>query len=216
MKICKDSRLCFLGDAPVLSELNMAYGELTATMWLVPQLYDLSEYCGCKDKLQGKPLEECASVIATEFYYLKVSEIMLFLHWFKAGRFGKFYGSVDPLVITSSLRDFIKQRNFHLDEYKKEEERIASESAKRTSVTYEQYCEKKGIPVGANPLIRPIQRKEAPKKEGKKYEPEYIRKMAEGLVNNIYNADSKTLATMKRFFEKDYGCTPEDWLNGKS
>ena len=84
MKICRDKQLCFFGDAPVLSEINMAYGKMTATMWLVPQLYNLSEYCGVKDKLEGKPLEECASVIAADFYYLKVSELMLFFHWFKS------------------------------------------------------------------------------------------------------------------------------------
>lgn len=81
-----------------------------AVMWLLPQLYDLSEYCGVKNKLQGKPLEGCAHVIATEFYYLKVSELMLFFHRFKSGRYGKFYGTVDPLVITSALREFDAER----------------------------------------------------------------------------------------------------------
>ena len=121
MKICRDAQLCFFGDAPVLSELNMAYGEMTATMWLVPQLYNLSEYCGCKDKLQGKALEECAGIIAAEYFYLKVSELMLFFYRFKSGRYGRFYGSVDPLVITTSLMAFIEERNEAIGEREKSE-----------------------------------------------------------------------------------------------
>ena len=90
-------------------------------MWLVPQLYNLSEYCGCREKLQGTPLEECASVIAMEFYYLTVTELMLFFHWFKTGRYGRFYGSVDPLVITTSIREFIRERNTEIDRHEREE-----------------------------------------------------------------------------------------------
>ena len=68
--ICGDSDICFFGGAPTLAQINATYGFQTAAMWLVPQLYNLSEYCGCKDKLLGRPLEECASVISKEFYYL--------------------------------------------------------------------------------------------------------------------------------------------------
>jgi len=139
MRICKDKQLCFFGDAPVLSELNMTYGEMTATMWLIPQLYDLSEYCGCKEKLQGRPLEQCASVIAAEFFYLKVSELMLFFYRFKTGRYGRFYGAVDPLVITSALRDFIRERNdvIFLHDQQERERQLAE--SRKGCVTREEY-----------------------------------------------------------------------------
>lgn len=109
-RMCANAEECFFGDHPTLAELRRDYGCNMAVMWLLPQLYDLSEYCGVKNKLQGKPLEGCAHVIATEFYYLKVSELMLFFHRFKSGRYGKFYGTVDPLVITSALREFDAER----------------------------------------------------------------------------------------------------------
>lgn len=62
----------------------------------------------------------CANVIATEFYYLSVTELMLFFHRFKSGRYGRFYGSVDPLMITTSLRDFIKERAIVYDKHDQE------------------------------------------------------------------------------------------------
>lgn len=142
-KACKFPDRCFFSDAPTLAEINITYGDTMATMWLIPQLYDLSEYCGCKDKLQGKPLEQCASVIAGEFFYLKVSELMLFFHRFKTGRYGRFYGAVDPLVITTSLRDFIRERNdayaIHEQEVRKAREK--EERRGKVLMSYEEYKE---------------------------------------------------------------------------
>lgn len=108
-------------------------------MWLIPQLYNLSEYCGCKDKLQGKSLEECAFVLAAEFYYLKISELMLFFHSFKAGRYGRFYGSVDPLVITTALREFLKERNFAYDRHKQEQEEHERSKSRENAITWDEY-----------------------------------------------------------------------------
>lgn len=142
-KACKFPDRCLFGDAPTLAEINTAYGDTMATMWLIPQLYDLSEYCGCKDKLQGKPLEQCASVIAAEYFYLKVSELMLFFHRFKSGRYGRFYGAVDPLVITTSLRDFIRERNDAYAIHEQEERKAREEEERKGKVlmSYEEYKE---------------------------------------------------------------------------
>lgn len=142
-KACKFPDRCLFGDAPTLAEINITYGDTMATMWLIPQLYDLSEYCGCKDKLQGKPLEQCASVIAGEFFYLKVSELMLFFHRFKTGRYGRFYGAVDPLVITTSLRDFIRERNDAYAIHEQEERKAREKEERRGKVlmSYEEYKE---------------------------------------------------------------------------
>jgi hypothetical protein len=140
-KACKFPDRCFFGDAPTLAEINITYGDTMATMWLIPQLYDLSEYCGCKDKLQGKPLEQCASVIAGEFFYLKVSELMLFFHRFKTGRYGRFYGAVDPLVITTSLRTFIEERAYEIE---RKEQQIRAEKereSRKTAMSYQEYLE---------------------------------------------------------------------------
>lgn len=218
MKVCKDSQLCFFGDAPVLSELNMTYGEMTATMWLVPQLYDLSEYCGCKEKLQGKPLEECASVIATEFYWLKVSELMLFFHRFKSGRYGRFYGSVDPLVITTSLRAFLNERNNAIaeqEQYEREQER---EEARKNAITYEEHRKKYGKPdtPNTNPLENPMALLSRPKKKPLKdagLSEESMLRIAKEIVTNSFDADSSTLKTLSDTFKKHSGMTPKEYLD---
>lgn len=137
--------VCHFGEFPTLGMVRRAYGEEAAAMWLVPQLYNLSEYCGCKEKLQGVPLEECAGVIATEFYYLKVSELMLFFHRFKAGKYGRFYGSVDPLVITTALRSFLRERIYAIDRRAHEERQRKEDEQRRLHppITYEEYERRK-------------------------------------------------------------------------
>lgn len=214
MKICRDSQLCFFGDAPVLSEINMAYGEMTATMWLVPQLYDLSEYCGCKDKLQGKSLEECASVIATEFFYLKVSELMLFFHRFKSGRYGKFYGSVDPMVITTSLRSFLLERAYEIDERDKMEREIEDRESQRKAITYEEFVARYGKMKNfdRNPLSNSVDTVSEEKPKVSTIPKEELTAMAKSIVENSYKADKETLESLRNTFRKHTNAEPEDYL----
>lgn len=142
-QICADVDVCYFGDFPTLSKLRAGYGTTAAATWLVPQLYNLSEYCGCRDKLQGNPLKECAFVISTEFHYLKVSELMLFFHRFKAGRYGRFYGAVDPLIITESLRAFCKERWLAYDEREQQIREQQEAEHRKTAITHEQYLKLK-------------------------------------------------------------------------
>lgn len=97
---------CLEGNSPTLADIRAFWGGRWAETWLEAQLKDLSEYSNTRDKILDYQLEETARVILEEFYYLKLSELMLFFFHFKAGRYGRFYGSVDPLVITQALQDF--------------------------------------------------------------------------------------------------------------
>lgn len=149
VKAAQDVERCYFGNAPTLTSINLAYGKATAQIWLVPQLTNLSEYCGAKDKLSGFQLEECAGVIATEFCFLKVSELLLFFHRFKSGRYGKMYGSVDPLIITTALREFVKERGVEIDRY----ERSKPTEEDPEAIDINEYEEKYGK---LNPLISKI------------------------------------------------------------
>ncbi|MDR1623954.1 MAG: hypothetical protein LBS04_03170 [Tannerellaceae bacterium] len=46
---------------------------------------------------------ELAGLIRTEYPFLKASEVLLFFHRLKCGRYGRFYGVVDALFITSAF-----------------------------------------------------------------------------------------------------------------
>lgn len=106
---------CLLGDCPTIADMKQIWGGRFAEIWLANQVRDLAEYAGTDKKLDTLQLEEVARMAAQEFYYFKLSEFMLFFAHFKAGRYGKFYGNVDPLVIAEALQKFKQWRNGTLD-----------------------------------------------------------------------------------------------------
>lgn len=138
-----------MGAAPMLRTLTEAYGANTTEMWLEIQLKDLSEFAGCREKLSIQQIEQIAKVIILTFDYLKVTEMMYFFVLFKSGKFGKFYGAVDGLVITEALNEFVRLRNEKKYEYITKQEAIdkAKQDAEhaKTALTYDEYQELKWL-----------------------------------------------------------------------
>lgn len=134
-----------MGDYPTLSDICLSYGKTFAEQWLYPQITDLSVFTGAKN-LDKEQVRSLASVIAAEYRYLKVTELLLFFHRFKAGHYGRFYGSVDPMVITCALRDFIKERNNIIDQCERDENNQKYElQSKAPKMSYEEYLKLKQL-----------------------------------------------------------------------
>lgn len=106
----RNAARCFFGTAPCLSAVSAAYGDSVAAAWVELQLRDLAEYAGPREKLSGTQSQQTAAAILTGYGHLNLAELLLFFARFKAGRYGRFYGAVDPLAITDALRTFCKQR----------------------------------------------------------------------------------------------------------
>lgn len=106
--ITNDIDACYFGTAPTLRCVAEAYGPSIVSEWLIYQLADLSEFAGCKDKVQQYQLRQLAEIIAADYAYLKITELMLFFRKFKSGAFGVFYGQFDPITVTTALRQFLK------------------------------------------------------------------------------------------------------------
>ena len=134
-----------MGDYPTLTDICLSYGKTFAEQWLYPQITDLSVFTGAKN-LDKEQVRSLASVIAAEYRYLKVTELLLFFHRFKAGHYGRFYGSVDPMVITCALRDFIKERNNIIDQCERDANNQQYElQSKMPKMSYEEYLKLKQL-----------------------------------------------------------------------
>lgn len=131
-----------MGDYPTLTDICLTYGKTFAEQWLYPQITDLSIFTGAKNLDSGQ-VENLAAIIAAEYRHLKVTELLLFFYLFKTGRYGRFYGSVDPMVITCALRDFVKERNIFIDQYEREQNNQKRELDKKNAMTREQWLEYK-------------------------------------------------------------------------
>lgn len=140
----RNETLCFATEkAPSLSRLQGTYGEKTAETWLEIQLRDLAEFSGSKEKMSIQQMEQLSQVIIRNYGYLKVTELMVFFQRFKAGYYGKFYGSVDAMTITTAIREFMEYRAAKLNEIvqakeRAERERIWKEMEKRRKQTIKQ------------------------------------------------------------------------------
>lgn len=144
-ELCSSVRNIFDTGSPALATVARAYGNTETESLLMLYIHDLSEYAGAKEKLSPRQTHELAAVILSEYGYLTVSEITYFFYLFKAGRFGRFYGAVDRLLIATALREFIEIRNTHLSRIQNEKmvrkQREDRQRARAESVTYEEYEE---------------------------------------------------------------------------
>lgn len=210
-----DAEACMFGEYPTLIQLKKDFDGKFPVAWLMAHLHDLSEYCGCRDKLSGHALQQCASVISTEFGYLKVTEIMLFLHRFKSGRYGRFYGSVDPIVITTSLRTFLKERGYEYEEHERMVKEQADKEYSKTAITWEEHCRRTGQE--GKKLVASVQSVPTPAttkpKAYKRHQEDYMKSMAYSLINNTQRYKADDLKMLKDLFKKKMGCTPEEYVN---
>ncbi len=143
MTLTENAERCIFGNAPTLWQANNAYGRGTAEELLVYHLADLGEYTGVRDKMTTNQIRQMAELIAADYGYVKISEFMLFCRRMKAGRYGSFYGVVDPMVIMSALRTFILERNDMISEHEQQKEQERQEKAMRGCVSYEEYLKTK-------------------------------------------------------------------------
>lgn len=109
-------------DIPTLGLLAEAYGEDTPETWLAIQLDNL-ENSTTQRGMDDAQFYTIARVITGEYYWLNLAELCLFFTWLKTGKYGRFYGAVDPMRITEALRQFVKERAIDIDSVERERRR---------------------------------------------------------------------------------------------
>ena len=142
----RNKRLTYMGASPTLSDMQLAFGIGKAEAWLMEQIQDLYVYesVNYQEKATVLQIEQTAGIIASSFYFLKLTELMLFFFRFKAGRYGKPYGNLNGREICNALNKFTKERIEDISRFEKEEE------AKRINQpndgwTYDEYLEVKWL-----------------------------------------------------------------------
>lgn len=111
-----DERKTIMGNYATLEQLDLAFGEGAASSWLLIAIADLNVFSGSK-KMDDAQMKSLASLIAQRYSHLKYSVLQLFFYKFKSGDFGKFYGKMDPMVVTCALKDFTSYVDTKTSEY---------------------------------------------------------------------------------------------------
>lgn len=136
----------FFGKAPTLAIINKTYGDGTAATWLIAQLHDLCEFTNSRGKLDERQMTMLAEIIANEYDFLKASELLLFFYKFKAGKYGRFYGTVDPLIIEDALEEFCTEREHKIRIKQAEDEKRAEAAKAGPRITLQEYLKSRGLP----------------------------------------------------------------------
>ena len=144
----------YLGSAPSLAVLAEGYGWQTVIVWLCIMIENLNNFTGVREKMPVARQRDLATLILAEYPSLKASEILLFFHRLKCGRYGRFYGMVDALFITSSLLQFSEQRRTDIIRYKEEQSRAEKSALPPPDmgnyITREEYLEQKRLKENKN------------------------------------------------------------------
>ena len=140
----KNTDRAFFGNAPSLGLLKKAYGDNMPVMFLLPQIYDLCEFTSAK-KMSIEQATCLSEIIANEYGYLKASELLLFFYRMKAGHYGKFYGSVDPMAVMVALGEFMKEREQAYSKRSSEERQRERDEMSKNAITLEEYCRSRGV-----------------------------------------------------------------------
>ena len=130
---------CFSAKTYTLTQLRLNCSGLQNS-WLSAQITYLNSISGATQMTEMQ-MTMLASNISQTYGYLKITELMVFFFQLAGGKYGKFYGAVDPMQIMVDLNEFMKYRSIMLD--KIESERRSEERNKMLSnpkcITREQY-----------------------------------------------------------------------------
>ena len=84
-----------------------------------------------------------ATIIANDYHWLKIDELLLFFFRFKSAHYLHFYSYFDPHVILGSLKMFINERARVHERKEQEEREKEAENSRRNAITYEEYLRMK-------------------------------------------------------------------------
>lgn len=139
----------FTGNSPSLTVVKHSYSEQVLIVWILAQLENINDFCGVLNKMTIAQMENLARIIVVEYHYFKISELMLFFYRFKCGKYGQFYGVIDPQKLISAIQVFASDR---ISETRSIETRRQQEELNRmrdewrrstTAISYEEYLKQK-------------------------------------------------------------------------
>ena len=117
---------CFSAKTYTLTQLRLNCAGLQNS-WLSAQITYLNSISGATQMTEMQMMMLVSNISQT-YGYLKITELMVFFFQLAGGKYGKFYGAVDPMQIMVDLNEFMKYRSVMLD--KIESERRSAERNK--------------------------------------------------------------------------------------
>lgn len=108
------SEICSIADvlrlqAPTLAKLNKDEPAKLVS-GLNALISDLGLFFNVGKQMDSDQAKETAKLILKYYYFLKVADLVLFIEWFKLGRYGKTFDRIDGNVILIALEQYVNER----------------------------------------------------------------------------------------------------------
>lgn len=112
IRLTNDVERCYSGNSPTLVDLKIMYGDGADAKWLGLVLAYVNELPLSNKRMEDFQISAAAASIASTFYFLKASEVLLFFRNLMGGKYGKIlYGGIDGHAIGAAIRDhFLPER----------------------------------------------------------------------------------------------------------
>jgi hypothetical protein len=208
--------LCTLAEAyPAFVSKNGERIESTVISWMQGHIVAVSNFVNVKVKMTDWQMNELCQQLIADYPTVTMMEFVLFCARLRTGQYGSFFGTIDPLLITKAFESFMNDRNndyFRKEETeRKEREEREAEESKKNVVTWEQYCEMKGIKDKKHPFERFAEKKkmQEEKKRAPKETPTEILEQAKWVLKTT---DKNIRAAFEKIFTKKFDCTPQEYI----
>ena len=100
-------------SAPTIAAVIQSCGRAEAALWVKLQIDSVNSFAGTA-AMDDAQISELARIIMS-YSWLNLAELLMFFGRLKRGDFGRFYGTVDPFIVTDALHRFISQRQADID-----------------------------------------------------------------------------------------------------
>ena len=164
-------------------------------------------------KMDDLQIVELVNTITARCPWLTLTEFMLFECYFKAGKYGRFYGENSYfLVITEGLSKFLQERN-QLYAIIEREEAEAKAAHDVPGITWEEHCRSKGV-VGEPPPPGHLSGKRLLEDKRNKEQMliQQTIESAKGVIAMKDKLSKDNYGAMRYGFRKRYGSYPEKYL----
>lgn len=130
---------CYCNDKLLtLKRFREQLGAEAVNAWLCLQLNHTAKSWGSADGLTSEQLQAAAAAITVAYGELNLGEVMLYLCYLLAGRYGKVaFGALTVDAMVSNLPEFMKERNRERGRY----ERLLEDAARaREAAEHAKHC----------------------------------------------------------------------------
>lgn len=138
-----DEQTAYMGSYPTITDARLAFGENSVKRVILRHGAFLNEFTNVGNKLNPMQLSMLADTITANYYWLKLSELMLFFAKLEGGMYGKFYGAVDNMAIMDALHQFTVERRAKIATYEQQAEAARrereQEERRGKTINYDQW-----------------------------------------------------------------------------